>query len=216
MNDGSRAADSGGGLLALTVVVALVAIVAVPIEMSSDLRSGERVVLSCDAEGSCELRQADAFGPFRVAGHFPEVGLVGTDAHCDTELRSSGDDFQDPVKVRLCRPGIWVVGWDGPASPPEMAEEMADYRGLLAALSPHWELPPDAEWVSLAQRAHRDWTIDPDGEVERLRPGNEPWTLEYSSARWASYPVQAAVTAVVTVLFASPMLAALVVSLRSR
>ena len=69
---------------------------------------GERVVLSCGADDRCALDRSGPVGRFHRIGTFPADGIVAADPNCGPGAGNGGES-------EVCRPGLWLTGWDGPA-----------------------------------------------------------------------------------------------------
>ena len=177
--------------------------------LTMDLFAGERVEVRCGADGACELRRGPAVGPLHTVGRFTEDGVVGSSNACRSERHEHHDDigFSEVEKVppgwlrealaadytywvKLCQPGLWVVGWSGPSPEPDPDLVRRPFEvGTIDAPQ-----PATAVWVPLSAREHQDFEISPFDDVAARRDGSSPWTLRYSTAHWLSFRWQLLIT----------------------
>lgn len=136
--------------------------------------TGERVEIACSGDGGCALARSGSWGTFRPAGRFPLEGLVAVDPNCGVA----------PPSGESCRPGLWLVGWEGPVS--ELSPSERSFEVDPA------DRPDDALFVPLAGRGHGGWrgdlTID-DLDRARLRDGPAPWRLRVDTHRFIPFPL---------------------------
>lgn len=181
LEPGEAAAMVTVSMLFLTVLLGGLA------PLTADLRRGERVEVTCDVSGGCELRRARALGSYRLIGRFPEAGVTGSTPNCFIESRTTTDEEGIPVTTRfeVCQPGLWVVGWDG--EPTAFHRPAADDPTRLPGDEP---IPRLAVFVPLTADGHDDWVVNPFTRIRNLRPGQSAWTISFSTCHWLTFTWQ--------------------------
>ncbi len=172
------------------MVLFMVGIVPIAMEWTA-LPSGERALISCDLDDVCHLRRAGPFGSFQTIGTFPERGIHGVAANCTP--REYGDG-EVGARGPLCRPGMWVTGWEG--KPGEATRQQST---LVTDLRPgDWGyIPLDAVWVSFVARQHENFQRELGDRIDRLATSGQAWTLSLSTAPfWFPFPAQVGAIAV--------------------